>query len=49
MLLVTPSQTDCSCHPKTSSLHVLLQVATCYHMLGQLQDAAEVYETSTFH
>jgi hypothetical protein len=34
------------CHPKTSSLHVLLQVALCYHMLGQLQDAAEVYETS---
>lgn len=29
----------------TSSLHVLLQVALCYHMLGQLQDAAEVYET----
>ncbi|KAH9080567.1 TPR-like protein [Lactarius deliciosus] len=29
----------------TSSLHVLLQVATCYHMLGQLQDATEVYET----
>ncbi|KAI9512391.1 TPR-like protein [Russula earlei] len=29
----------------TSSLHVLLRVATCYHMLGQLQDAAEVYET----
>jgi general transcription factor 3C polypeptide 3 (transcription factor C subunit 4) len=32
---------------QTSSLHVLLQVATCYHMLGQLQDATEVYETST--
>jgi general transcription factor 3C polypeptide 3 (transcription factor C subunit 4) len=31
---------------QTSSLHVLLQVATCYHMLGQLQDATEVYETS---
>ncbi|KAI0269808.1 TPR-like protein [Gloeopeniophorella convolvens] len=29
----------------TSSLHVLLQVATCYHMVGQLQDATEVYET----
>jgi len=29
----------------TNSLHVLLQVATCYHMLGQLQDASEVYET----
>ena len=37
---------NCSCHPQTSSLHVLLQVATCYHMLGQLQDAVEVYETS---
>jgi general transcription factor 3C polypeptide 3 (transcription factor C subunit 4) len=34
--------------PQTSSLHVLLQVATCYHMLGQLQDAAEVYETSMY-
>jgi hypothetical protein len=36
-------------HLKTSSLHILLQVATCYHMLGQLQDAAGVYETSTSH
>jgi general transcription factor 3C polypeptide 3 (transcription factor C subunit 4) len=34
---------------QTSSLHVLLQVATCYHMLGQLQDATEVYETSKSH
>ncbi|KAI0031922.1 TPR-like protein [Vararia minispora EC-137] len=29
----------------TSSLDVLIQVARCHHMLGELKDAAEVYET----
>ncbi|KAI0063565.1 TPR-like protein [Artomyces pyxidatus] len=29
----------------TSSLYILLQVARCCHMLGYLQDAAEVYES----
>jgi general transcription factor 3C polypeptide 3 (transcription factor C subunit 4) len=30
--------------PQTSSLDVLIQVARCHHMLGELKDAVEVYE-----
>ncbi|TRM61397.1 hypothetical protein BD626DRAFT_434670 [Schizophyllum amplum] len=29
----------------TSSIQVLMQAAACYHMLGELQEAAEVYES----
>ncbi|KAL1754824.1 hypothetical protein FB107DRAFT_291391 [Schizophyllum commune] len=29
----------------TSSIQILMQVAACYHMLGELQEAAEVYES----
>ncbi|KAI5833065.1 TPR-like protein [Schizophyllum commune Tattone D] len=29
----------------TSSIQILMQAAACYHMLGELQEAAEVYES----
>lgn len=34
-------------HPQTSSLYVLLQAAACRRMLGDIKEAAEVYEHGT--
>ena len=33
---------------QTSSLHVLLQAAACRRMMGDLKEAAEVYEHGEF-
>ena len=43
MRLLVPILTNVQ-HPQTSSLYVLLQAAACRRMLGDIKEAAEVYE-----
>lgn len=32
--------------PQTSGIHILMQAAACRHMVGDIKEAAEVYEHS---
>ena len=34
---------------QTSSIHVLMQAAACRHMVGDIKEAAEVYEHGAWH
>ena len=43
MRLLVPILTNVQ-HPQTSSLYVLLQAAACRRALGDIKEAAEIYE-----